>query len=465
MRFPRFTFPPVFTSRFRLPLVGFTSLLILLSASCTRHSLKRSDDAVLTGYTGPTVVGVDTRTLNGKIMTGYQGWFNAEGDGAGLGWTHWARNRLEPFGPGNVTIDLWPDMTEYGPGERFTTQFRHADGRQAEVFSSYNRETVLRHFEWMRDYGIDGAFVQRFAQGTMRLDMRHHKNVVLSHAREGANRTGRSYAVMYDLSGLPRGGTAAVKTDWLMLRERMRITQDPAYQHHEGRPLVAVWGIGFAPRAKPRAYTMEECHELVAFLKANGCSVMIGSPTGWRTLDRDAAPDPALHDLLKSADVVSPWTVGRYKNPAEVDAHAERYWKPDLAWCEQNQLDYLPVVFPGFSWHHLKGATLGAIPRLRGKFLWHQLMTAQMVGANMVYVAMFDEVDEGTAIFKCTNDYPSGDGVEFLTYEGLPSDYYLYLTGQAGRVLRGEIEPRPLPPLRPGDEEPDPAVVMSADLR
>jgi hypothetical protein len=57
----------------------------------------------------------------------------------------------------------------------------------------------------------------------------------------------------------------------------------------------------------------------------------------------------------------------------------------------------------------------------------------------MIYVSMFDEVDEGTAIFKCTNDPPAGDDVAFLTYENLPSDHYLKLVGQAGRVLRGEL--------------------------
>jgi len=53
---------------------------------------------------------------------------------------------------------------------------------------------------------------------------------------------------------------------------------------------------------------------------------------------------------------------------------------------------------------------------------------------------MFDEVDEATAIFKCTNDPPVGEGVSFLTYEGLPSDFYLRLTGLGGQLLRDEIE-------------------------
>ena len=163
----------------------------------------------LVPYSGESLKGVDTTSLNGKIMAGYQGWFNAQGDGANLGWTHWARQG--PFAPGNVTVDLWPDMSEATASERFATGFKHANGETAYVFSSYNRDTVLRHFKWMRDYGIDGVFVQRFANGVKNPSTRHHKDTVLSSCREGANRNGRSYAVMYDLSGLGAGATAQLE--------------------------------------------------------------------------------------------------------------------------------------------------------------------------------------------------------------------------------------------------------------
>jgi len=34
---------------------------------------------------------------------------------------------------------------------------------------------------------------------------------------------------------------------------------------------------------------------------------------------------------------------------------------------------------------------------------------------------------------------PSGQKSKFVTFEGLPSDYYLKLVGSGARILRGEI--------------------------
>lgn len=409
-------------------------LLISLIGTGSMAGRVRADDAPVPKVNGDSI----HRSLRGRVMVGYQGWFNCDGDRAGLGWTHWARNRRESFAPGNVTVDLWPDMSELDEDERFATGFKHTDGTTAEVFSSGNRKTVLRHFRWMREYEIDGVFLQRFANGLRNDAKRRHKNKVLSHVRDGAKQSQRSYAVMYDLSGLPKGGTKVVRDDWARLRREMRITEDSAYQRHEGKPVVAVWGIGFSDSNKPREYTLDECRELIEFLKLDGCTVLLGVPTGWRSLDRDSVADPKLLEIIQLADVISPWTVGRYRDGKGVQRHAEKRWAPDKKWCDQHTLDYMPVVFPGFSWHNMTGEPLDAIPRLKGQFFWSQIQAVKQSGCEMLYVAMFDEVDEGTAIFKCTND-PPVDGARFLGYEGLPSDHYLKLTGRAGKLLRGEI--------------------------
>ena len=83
------------------------------------------------------------------------------------------------------------------------------------------------------------------------------------------------------------------------------------------------------------------------------------------------------------------------------------------------------------------------IPRRHGTFLWKQIVLAKELGVSMLNATMFDEVDEGTAIYKCVNDPPAcpNTDTKFLDYEGLPSDYYLWLSGQAKRVLSGELPP------------------------
>jgi len=96
-------------------------------------------------------------------------------------------------------------------------------------------------------------------------------------------------------------------------------------------------------------------------------------------------------------------------------------------------------VFPGFSWHNMYGNPSDQIPRQRGRFLWSQFYEAKRAGVAMVYVAMFDEVDEGTAIFKCANDVPVGQKSKFITFEGLPSDFYLKLVAKGTKLIRGDI--------------------------
>jgi beta-glucosidase len=424
--------------------------------------------ASLRPFEGPSAQGVDRSTLYGKVVAGYQGWFNAPGDGAGMGWNSWAR--MGDFKPGNCTIDAWPDLSEFDEDEKYPTEFRHADGRAASVFSAFNRKTVLRHFRWMRDYGIDGAFVQRFIAPLSDPVRLNHANTVLSHCREGANASGRSYCVMYDLSGMDSSGVVAVKADWKALADRAGISRrgaDGAYQYHRGKPLLVLWGIGFCDGRK---YGLEDCMELLRFFKDDptygGCSVMLGVPTGWRlqpfrhryvprvkerslVMDGDCVQDPLLHQLVASADIISPWTVDRIDSFEGAEAIAA-IWLEDMRYCQGFGVDFMPVVFPGFSWGNLfEGEPHDQIPRRGGRFLWKQYYEAIKAGAPMIYQAMFDEVNEGTAIFKCTSDPPVGVS-RFLDMDGAESDLFLRLAGRAGKALRGEVPlTEAMPSLQP----------------
>ena len=201
----------------RAPLILLCLLQLAVLAEPTREQVQAT---TLRPYDGPVVKGVDTSTLTNKVMVGYQGWFNTPDDGAERGWTHWSK-KGSVLSPGSARIDLWPDVSELTPEERFTTGFTHANGKSAEVFSSYKAATVHRHFQWMKDYGIDGAFVQRFISALGNPKTLRHTNTVLASAREGANRTGRTYAVMYDLSGLGANRIEKVMEDWKALRTQM----------------------------------------------------------------------------------------------------------------------------------------------------------------------------------------------------------------------------------------------------
>ena len=394
-------------------------------------------------YSGEHNSGVDTSTLAGKVMCGYQGWFSAQGDGSNQGWFHYAE-RHELLAPGHCTFDLWPDMSELDADEKFATPFTHPDGSTAYLFSPYNRKTVMRHFKWMKEYGIDGVFLQRYGVSIKAPKDLDYRNTVTSHVQAGANQYGRTWAVMYDLSGLQAGEIKKyVIEDWKRLIDRMKIREDKSYLHHKGGLVVGVWGVGFSDNRK---YSLAECDELVDFFKNDpaygGNTVLLGVPTKWRTLNSDALEDEKLHEIIGKADIVSPWVVTRFNSPEAAARHGREVMKPDIEWTEKHNKDYLPVIFPGFSWQNLyktlgKNSPLNQIPRLKGEFLWSQAVAAKQAGAQMVYVAMFDEIDEGTAIFKCTNNPPVGES-NFLTYEGLPSDHYLWLTGKVGELLRNE---------------------------
>ncbi len=103
--------------------------------------------------------------------------------------------------------------------------------------------------------------------------------------------------------------------------------------------------------------------------------------------------------LIRKADIIRPWFVGRFNE--ETYPQFKIRIKDDVLWCRKNKLDYAPVVFPGFSWHnmHPESTRRANLPQQRTVLLattrWRDGR-----GSEMIYIAMFDEIDEGTAIFK-----------------------------------------------------------------
>ena len=381
---------------------------------------------------------IDATSLRHKVLCGYQGWFRCPGDPAGEGWRHWSRNARK-LTPNSVTVEMWPDTSEYTADEKYPAPgFTHPDGKPAHLFSSAHAKTVERHFKWMEQYGIDGAFVQRFL-----VNLHNHSfDQVLSHVRGSAARTGRVYAVCYDLTDAPRDRLYdLVVGDWKRLVDERKVTQDDRYLHHGGKPVVFVWGF-FSDRFSPAL-----AHRVIDFFKMDkryAATLVGGCQWRWR-----AETDAEWARVFRRFDVISPWNVGNVTKSGGQKYAATGHWKRDLAAAKQARMAYLPVIYPGFGWTNLKGKAAGAatIPRLGGEFFWRQFVTAADLGMDMAYVAMFDEVDEATAIFKVSNTPPPQ--AKFTTYDGLPADWYLRLTGEGSKVIRGERPARMTLPIKP----------------
>ena len=399
-------------------------------------------------YTGPTYIGdelVDANTLTGKVICGYQGWFRAGGDPSGQGWGHYVHGDFS-----DLTIEMWPDMSEYSDGEKYPVPgWTHDNGEQAYLFSSANKKTVIRHFQWMESYGIDGVAVQRFVSG-LNFDHPRESFRIAAYAREAANRTGRTYFIMYDMSG--DENVEKMRADWRYLVDVVKITEDDRYLHHNGKPVVGIFGF-FADR-----FTAALGNQALDIFQNGGPyqAFVVGSGQWWWRSE-DAT---GWRNVFRRMDAWIPWNVGNYSG---VNARTD-YWSADKSALESSGVLYMPLVYPGFGWDNLMNESPGTTTksRLKGNFLWRQFRAAKNIRAEAVYVAMFDEIDEATAIFKVTNDIPVDH--YFQTLEGLPSDFYLLLTGFGTKIINGQvIPPYNMPDFAAQSQPPIPDVLSPVD--
>ena len=378
---------------------------------------------------------VDNSSYAGKAMFGYQGWFgHPDDDSPRPHYWHWGN--LDQIGTDPLEVEMYPDMRELCASERYETAYTLPSGRNAEVFSAGNKQTVIRHMKWVRDYNTDGVFVQRFISEYGDQVVMAFRDCTTVAVMEGCETYDRVFSIMYD--GIANR-VEDIKTDWMHMVDDLGITSSDAYLNHEGRPLVALWGYTVRSDA-----TVDQLVELIDWFHNTAepkyqASIKLGLNDNWFNKDQ------VWLDAFDKVEVISPWSVGRYNNQAGYDSYVSNQIIPGMNWCNTHDVLYVPVLFPGFSWYNLKeGGTKNQIRRNGGDFFWLQAYGAINKNVESLYFAMLDEVDEATAFFKTAENSEQAPAQEYWLNldadgENLPSDWYLRCAGQATQMLRGDI--------------------------
>jgi hypothetical protein len=361
----------------------------------------------------------------GKITVGYQGWFACIGDGAPINaWWHWSQNEGQAPSPSNENLKAWPDMSIYSAGYQ-TGYANLGNGSAAKLFSSYDQSTVNAHFSLMQQNGCDTAALQRFdpngSEGPTR-------NAVTAKVNTAAQQYGRKFYIMYDASGWTNMKTE-MPADWTNVMKQY--ASSPAYAHQNGKPVVGIWGFGFNDANHP--WSAADCLSVVQWFQSQGCYVMGGVPTYWRTGVNDSRA--GYLDVYSAFNMISPWMVGRIGTAADSNNFYTNVNTGDQSYCNAHGIDYQPCVLPG---------DLSARQRAHGDFMWAQFYNMVRVGAQGIYISMFDEYGEGNQILNTAPTQatvPTNSGLLSLDEDGTvcSADYYLRLTNDGGKMLKGQI--------------------------
>ncbi|MBO6102872.1 MAG: hypothetical protein J6P03_06425 [Opitutales bacterium] len=340
-------------------------------------------------YSGQTVKAPNNNTLKGKIMAGYQGWFATPNDALNHGWIHWGDPANNMY-----SVDMWPYMKDYPPNAiEKVHNVKLSNGAPAYLFSSARPEIVMTHFKWMKEYGIDGVFVQRFCGGKGRYATNKEcEEWVLGCVREAANRTGRIWAIEWDVSGCNEETLFRnISEDWKWLVDEFGILKDPNYARVDGKPVVYIWGM------ERRGLPLEESNRIMDFLKNDpkyGGVYFIGGASGsWKR-----KPD-WVETHFKRHDALGIWMHKSYGEDLK-----------DVKELIGENAGYFAHIMPGFSWYNLKhyqSASWEAYtPRRHGEFMQKQIDDAYNAGAQSYFIGMFDEYDESTAVMPMADVAP-----------------------------------------------------------
>ena len=421
------------------------------SVPIQRAALISKDDGRFAPFT-------DLNNMIGKGVTGYQAWFKAPSND----WHHWGTGTPGPgnanstgsYQPGNVNVELWPAGWEdylAHSANLVNTGFRMHDNSIAKLFNSHDRPVIRTHFKWMQEAGIDGAAVQRFFEETPTSSLSDSSNHLIT-IRNAAEEFGRIFYVMYDMSAAGRYNQDTViqriQNDWQLNIEN-KVINSPNYAQAEGKPVVCIWGVHANESTDNNRYIkVEATIQLVNWFRERGCYVIAGIPDAqfWRT---DQGRHSRGREMYGSFDMISPWYIGGgieniidSRLPNGVD-----FCKANTrSWANNTPIAFMPTVWPGFAWTNMNGNTgqPNATPRDGGRHIWRQIQGYLNHESNRnneiksLYLAMFDEYDEGTNWMKGGVDYfdvPLNQYFKTHSADGLwlSSDYYM-------RMAKASIE-------------------------
>ena len=376
------------------------------------------------GNDGPSPDG----DIVGQITVGYQAWFSCNGDNSPMGshWWHWTDGWQQIPAPDNFHIPSWPDNSDYENTYKTNLPLL-GNGNPASLFSSFDDQTIDVHFQWMKNYGIHTAALQRFNPDRVEGPIR---NAITEKIKDAAEKHDVKFYIMYDVTGWTNM-QSEIKTDWL--DKMQKYTESSAYAKQNEKPVVGIWGFGF--NDSNHSWSAAVCLDVIRWFRDQGCYIMGGVPTYWRTGQSGSDCRSGYLDVFRSFDMISPWMVGRISNDNDCDRFLENIQKPDFQFCAANDIDYQPCVMPG---------DLQAGLRRHGDFMWRQFYNFANIGVRSIYISMFDEYNEANQIAKTAetqDDVPTGLGIKSLDEDGTPcsSDYYLRLTNDGGKMIRGEI--------------------------
>jgi hypothetical protein len=374
----------------------------------------------------------DATTIDNKVMAGYQGWFRTPGDVTGdTSWAHWF-NSSTPS-QSEEAFDSWPDVSSFAASEVTTVPgFQYPDGSPATLYSGQNAGAVLHHFQWMKTEGIDGVWLSEFENhlpgGS---DASDYPNVerILNNVKAAADSTGRTWAFLYDTSGASTSILVSViETQWENMVDE-GYTNDCRYLHQNGLPVVMLYGF-FPNDSNHNLGDPTYGNPLIDFFQAPGKyqAFVVGSGSwNWTSGSTD------YQNMLFRLGAYIPWNVGHDTLASNGNITAQTgTWASDYAAFKSHNVRYIPLIFPGTN---AAGppATTPTAPRRDGYFFWEQFVAASKIsGINSAFIAMYDEVNEGTQIMPVTNNPPSQTPA-FYTYDGYPGNWYerLAVTGES----------------------------------